>query len=164
MTSKKNEAGRPPKITDKIVNEMKQYMVAGLSLKDACTLLEIGYNTWNDYERNHPDIRAKRKAWQNMLKAQAQANIAKQVLSVKDPSWSSYILDRELKLEEKRANSSLIRARAKRERIQATLLQKQVEQTDQVAGKALDKMQDLTTEQLISLTHLADEDDEEDET
>lgn len=161
MASENNGAGRPPKITDKLIKEMKQYMVAGLSLKDACTLLEIGYNTWNDYERHHPNIRAKRKAWQNMLKAQAQANIAKQVLNEKDPSWSSYVLDRELKLEEKRANSSLIRARAKRERIQAKLLQKQVEQTGQVADKALDKMQGLTTEQLISLTHLADEEDED---
>lgn len=45
-------AGRPQKINDEVVAQMKNYIIAGLTLKDACSLLEITYTTWNNYEKN----------------------------------------------------------------------------------------------------------------
>lgn len=68
--------GRKPLIDEHTSEKMQSYLMAGVSLKDACTLLGIGYTTWNDYERKNPDIRRKRKQWQGMLKARAKMNIA----------------------------------------------------------------------------------------
>lgn len=65
---------------------MKNYMITGLSPKDACLLLNVSVSTWRLYEKDHSDIRRKRKQWQGMLKAQAKINIANQL-------WPLMLLD-----------------------------------------------------------------------
>lgn len=144
-------AGRPQKINDEVVAQMKNYIIAGLTLKDACSLLEITYTTWNNYEKKHPDILRKRKAWQGMLKAQAQANIARVVMNDKDPKMSVWVLNREEMLEAKRASNELVRARAKAERVKAKLAEQQLEQATRVSNNVQNAMDNMTEEELLGL-------------
>ena len=111
-----SKAGRPCKINSKMIDQMKEYMVAGLSLKDACSLLEIDTSTWRRFEKKNPEYAVKRKGWQAKLKARAQFNIAKQIMNKGDAGWSAYLLKREMLLEEKRATNALARAQAKEAR------------------------------------------------
>lgn len=125
--SKENKAGRPCKINQEIIDKMKNYMVAGLTLKDACSLLEIDVSTWRRFEENNPDYRRKRLKWQSMLKAKAKMNIAK-AISENDVGMSVYLMDYELKKEEKKAKNALTRARAKAVRAQAKIAESQAKQ------------------------------------
>lgn len=125
--SKENKAGRPCKIDKEIINEMRNYMVAGLTLKDACSLLEIDVSTWRRFEENNPDYRRKRLKWQSMLKAKAKMNIAK-AISENDVGMSVYLMDYELKKEEKKNKNALTRARAKAVRAQAKIAESQAKQ------------------------------------
>lgn len=136
-------------------------MIAGLSLKDACSLLEIDYSTWNKFEKNNPSFSMKRKKWQGQLKARAQANISNEVINHKDPSWSAWVLERETKLEEKRANNALVRARARREKAQAKMIEEEQAHANKIADSALDKLGKLSTEDLINLSKLGDIDNED---
>lgn len=154
-------AGRPRKINDELIDRMKNYMIAGLSLKDACSLLEIDYSTWNKFEKNNPNFSMKRKKWQGQLKARAQANISNEVINHHDPNWSAWILERETKLEEKRANNALIRARARREKAQAKMIEEEQTHANQLADNALDKLGKLSTDDLVNLSKLGDIDDED---
>lgn len=112
--------GRKPLIDEHTSEKMQSYLMAGVSLKDACTLLGIGYTTWNDYERKNPDIRRKRKQWQGMLKARAKMNIAEHVFGNKtkgiEPSaeWSRYLLDSLAAQETKNIQNTLSRANARK--------------------------------------------------
>lgn len=114
------KAGRPTKITDAVINQMKNYIMAGISLQDACELVGIGTTTWREFERREPNFRRKRKQWQGMLKARAKVNIAEQVFGSKEkgiePSlqWSQYILDKTIEQETKNAQNALARANAKK--------------------------------------------------
>jgi hypothetical protein len=114
--SNEKGAGRPCKIDQKMIDEMKQYMIAGLTLKDACSLLEIDTSTWRRFEKKNPKYAVKRKKWQSMLKTQALINIAGQIMKENDAGWSAYLLKREMTLEEKRATNALARAQAKESR------------------------------------------------
>lgn len=127
-------AGRPPKITDKKIAEMKNYMIAGLSLKDACLLLDVSVSTWRLYENDHPDIRRKRKQWQGMLKAQAKINIAKQIMGSNDVSLSVYLLDKEESRETKRVQNALTRAKAKKTVIEAKIAEAQLKEIETLSG------------------------------
>lgn len=112
--------GRRPLINNKVTEKMQHYMMAGLSLKDACALLGIGCSTWNDYERKNPDIRRKRKQWQGMLKAQAKLNIAEHIYGNKKkgikPSvgWSQYLIDSISDQDYKNAQNAVSRAQARK--------------------------------------------------
>lgn len=106
--------GRPRTITQEKINEMKFYLQAGLKLKEACTLAEIPYTTWHDFEHRNPDFKEKRKEWKNMLKVHSQLNIARQILTKHDPKWSAYWLKHDIELEEKRTNNAFIRAQTKK--------------------------------------------------
>lgn len=112
--------GRRPLINNQTSEKMKNYLMAGLSLKDACTLLGLGYTTWNDFERHHPDIRRKRKQWQGMLKAQAKLNLADHIYGNQKkgikPSvgWSQYLLDSLSEQEYKNAQNAVSRAQARK--------------------------------------------------
>lgn len=114
------KAGRPTKITDAVIKEMKNYIMAGISLQDACELVGIGTTTWREFERREPNFRRKRKQWQGMLKARAKVNIAEQVFGNRekgikpDLKWSQYILDKSIEQESKNAQNALARANAKR--------------------------------------------------
>ena len=125
--SKENKAGRPCKIDKEIINEMKNYMVAGLTLKDACSLLEIDVSTWRRFEENNPDYKRKRLKWQSMLKAKAKMNIAK-AITENDVGLSVYLMNYEMKKEEKKAKNALTRARAKAVRAQAKIAENQAKQ------------------------------------
>lgn len=112
--------GRRPLINNQTSEKMRSYLMAGVSLKDACTLLGIGYTTWNDYERKNPDIRRKRKQWQGMLKAQAKLNLAEHIYGNEKkkikPSvgWSQYYLDSLVDQEYKNAQNAVSRATARK--------------------------------------------------
>jgi len=114
------KAGRPTKITDNVINQMRSYMMAGVSLKDACELVGIGVTTWREFEQKEPNFRRKRKKWQGMLKARAKVNIAEQVFGNKEKGiepnlgWSQYVLDRAMDQETKNAQNALTRANARK--------------------------------------------------
>lgn len=111
-----------------MIKEMRNYMVAGMSLKDACSLLEIDVSTWRRFEEKNPDYRRKRLKWQKMLKARAKMNIAKAIAEKNDISLSVYMLDYEMKREEKKVKNSLTRARAKKVREEAKIAESQAKQ------------------------------------
>ncbi|CAM2830629.1 hypothetical protein [Lactobacillus crispatus] len=126
--SDKKGAGRPCKIDQEMIKEMRNYMVAGMSLKDACSLLEIDVSTWRRFEEKNPDYRRKRLKWQKMLKARAKMNIAKAIAEKNDISLSVYMLNYEMKREEKKVKNSLTRARAKKVREEAKIAESQAKQ------------------------------------
>lgn len=111
-----------------MIKEMRNYMVAGMSLKDACSLLEIDVSTWRRFEEKNPDYRRKRLKWQKMLKARAKMNIAKAIAEKNDISLSVYMLNYEMKREEKKVKNSLTRARAKKVREEAKIAESQAKQ------------------------------------
>lgn len=111
-----------------MIKEMRNYMVAGMSLKDACSLLEIDVSTWRRFEEKNPDYRRKRLKWQKMLKARAKMNIAKAIAEENDISLSVYMLNYEMKREEKKVKNSLTRARAKKVREEAKIAESQAKQ------------------------------------
>lgn len=111
-----------------MIKEMRNYMVAGMSLKDACSLLEIDVSTWRRFEEKNPDYRRKRLKWQKMLKARAKMNIAKAIAEENDISLSVYMLNYEMKREEKKVKNSLTRARAKKVREEAKIAERQAKQ------------------------------------
>ncbi|QLL69588.1 hypothetical protein [Lactobacillus sp. 3B(2020)] len=108
------------KLNENTYEQVKNYLMAGLTLKDALALVDIAYTTWNGYERKDPSLRRKRKQWQGMLKAQAKLNIAKYVYGDKrsgiepDPAWSRYLLDEIEKQETKAIQNNLSKARIER--------------------------------------------------
>lgn len=95
---------------------MKQSLMLGLSLKDACELEDISTSTWRRYETKHPDIRRKRKRWQKALEIRAKVIIANKVYDKDKPSgyYAQYILDRQLDRETKNAQNALTRANARK--------------------------------------------------
>ena len=95
---------------------MKQSLMLGLSLKDACELEDISPSTWRRYEAKHPDIRRKRKRWQKALEIRAKVIIANKVYDKDKPSgyYAQYILDRQLDRETKNAQNALTRANARK--------------------------------------------------
>lgn len=129
---KEKGAGRPSTITSEVIEKVKGYIMSGISLKDACLLADTNYSTWSDHERADPDLRRKRKAWQSMLVAQAKINISKQVFNNHDVSASIWIIEHAEKAETKRAINALNRARAKRERAQAQIAERQAQQLKQL--------------------------------
>lgn len=132
--------GRKPLIDEHTSEKMQSYLMAGVSLKDACALLGIGYTTWNDYERKNPDIRRKRKQWQGMLKARAKMNIAEHVFGNKkkgiEPSvqMSMYFLEREEQKEAKNAQNAVYRANAVKLRAEAKRIEAETAQINGEAG------------------------------
>ena len=95
---------------------MKQSLMLGLSLKDACELEDISPSTWRRYEAKHPDIRRKRKRWQRALELRAKVVIANKVYDKEKPSgyYAQYILNYQLEKETKNAQNALARANARK--------------------------------------------------
>ena len=104
------------KINEETVQSMKQSLMLGLSLKEACELEDISTSTWRRYETKHPDIRRKRKRWQKALEIRAKVIIANKVYDKDKPSgyYAQYILDRQLDRETKNAQNALTRANARK--------------------------------------------------
>jgi hypothetical protein len=104
------------KINDKVVQSIKQSLLLGLSLTDACYLEEISTSTWRRYEEKNPDIRRKRKRWQKSLEIRAKVVIANKVYDKEKPSayYAKYILDRITDQEYKNAQNNLARAQARK--------------------------------------------------
>lgn len=98
------------------MQSMKQSLMLGLSLKDACELEDISTSTWRRYEAKHLDIRRKRKRWQKALEIRAKVIIANKVYDKDKPSgyYAQYILDRQLDRETKNAQNALTRANARK--------------------------------------------------
>lgn len=137
-----------------MIKEMRNYMVAGMSLKDACSLLEIDVSTWRRFEEKNPDYRRKRLKWQKMLKARAKMNIAKAIAEKNDISLSVYMLDYEMKREEKKVKNSLTRARAKKVREEAKIAESQ--------AKQLQALED-SSDQAVIIDDFTDDDFTDDE-
>ncbi|MFQ6166058.1 hypothetical protein [Limosilactobacillus reuteri] len=104
------------KINNETVQSMKQSLMVGLTLKEACELEDISTSTWRRYEAKHPDIRRKRKRWQKALEIRAKVIIANKVYDKDKPSgyYAQYILDRQLDRETKNAQNALTRANARK--------------------------------------------------
>lgn len=104
------------KINEETVQSMKQSLMVGLTLKEACELEDISTSTWRRYETKHPDIRRKRKRWQKALEIRAKVIIANKVYDKDKPSgyYAQYILDRQLDRETKNAQNALTRANARK--------------------------------------------------
>lgn len=98
------------------MQSMKQSLMVGLTLKEACELEDISTSTWRRYEAKHPDIRRKRKRWQKALEIRAKVIIANKVYDKDKPSgyYAQYILDRQLDRETKNAQNALTRANARK--------------------------------------------------
>lgn len=104
------------KINNETVQSMKQSLMVGLTLKEACEMEDISTSTWRRYEAKHPDIRRKRKRWQKALEIRAKVIIANKVYDKDKPSgyYAQYILDRQLDRETKNAQNALTRANARK--------------------------------------------------
>ncbi|MCW4387005.1 hypothetical protein [Limosilactobacillus oris] len=104
------------KIDEKVVQSIKQSLMLGMNLTEACYVEDISTSTWRRYEEKHPDIRRKRKRWQKALEIRAKVIIANKVYDKAKPSgyYAQYILDRQLDRETKNAQNALTRANARK--------------------------------------------------
>ena len=116
----KRSGGSNSKFNKETYDQMKNYLMAGLSLRDACTMVGLAYSTWNGYEQKDPSLRRKRKQWQGMLKARAKMNIAEHIYGNKKknikPSagYSKDYLDSLIDQEYKNAQNAVARAQARK--------------------------------------------------
>lgn len=128
------------KINDETVQSMKQSLMVGLTLKEACEMEDIDVSTWRRYESKHPDIKRKRKRWQKALKVHAKANIAEFIYGNKkkdikpDLQMSMYILEHEAKLEAKNSQNAVNRATAVKLRAEAKRIEAETAQINGEAG------------------------------
>ena len=82
------------KINEETVQSMKQSLMVGLTLKEACELEDISTSTWRRYEAKHPDIRRKRKRWQKALEIRAKVIIANKVYDNQaDITLNTFLID-----------------------------------------------------------------------
>lgn len=153
---RRKKVGRPPTITKSVIKEVKQYIMSGTTLTDACRLAGTSYKTWNQYERSHLSLRANRKTWEKMLAAQSRIVIANSVYNKKDPSWASYVLDHEMALEVKRANNELVKAKARKMNAETEMIERQNQQANQIADSTLDNISKLSVDELRKLASLRD--------
>lgn len=150
----KNKGGRPEVITEQKLNQFQTFIIAGCSLKEACEQIEISTNTWRRYMKRHPSYVAKFARWKKELEARAKLNIAMKITNEKDTEASVYYLERQTKLRDQAARTSLNRAKAQQTRLQNKLLKKQLEQIDTTASKARDSMSKLDMDTLKRLANL----------
>lgn len=128
------------KINDETVQSMKQSLMVGLTLKEACEMEDIDVSTWRRYESKHPDIKRKRKRWQKALKVHAKANIAEFIYGNKkkdikpDLQMSMYVLEHEAKLEAKNSQNAVNRATAVKLRAEAKRIEAETAQINGEAG------------------------------
>lgn len=104
------------KVDEKVVQSIKQSLLLGMNLTEACYIEDISTSTWRRYEEKHPDIRRKRKRWQHALEIRAKVIIANKVYDKDKPSgyYAQYILDRQSDRETKRAQNAVARAQARK--------------------------------------------------
>ena len=150
----KDKGGRPEAITPEKLNQFQTYIIAGCSLKDACEQIEISTNTWRRYLKRHPSYVTKFAKWKKELEARAKLNISMKIRDEKDTDTSIYYLERQIKLKDQAARTSLNRAKAQQTRLQNKLLKKQLEQIDTTASQARDSMSKLDTDTLEKLAKL----------
>lgn len=128
------------KINDETVQSMKQSLMVGLTLKEACEMEDIDVSTWRRYESKHPDIKRKRKRWQKALKVHAKANIAEFIYGNKKKDikpnlqMSMYVLEHEAKLEAKNSQNAVNRATAIKLRAEAKRIEAETAQINGEAG------------------------------
>ena len=128
------------KINYETVQSMKQSLMVGLTLKEACEMEDIDVSTWRRYESKHPDIKRKRKRWQKALKVHAKANIAEFIYGNKkkdikpDLQMSMYVLEHEAKLEAKNSQNAVNRATAVKLRAEAKRIEAETAQINGEAG------------------------------
>lgn len=128
------------KINDETVQSMKQSLMVGLTLKEACEMEDIDVSTWRRYESKHPDIKRKRKRWQKALKVHAKANIAEFIYGNKKKDikpnlqMSMYVLEHEAKLEAKNSQNAVNRATAVKLRAEAKRIEAETAQINGEAG------------------------------
>lgn len=128
------------KINEETVQSMKQSLMVGLTLKEACEMEDIDVSTWRRYESKHPDIKRKRKRWQKALKVHAKANIAEFIYGNKkkdikpDLQMSMYVLEHEAKLEAKNSQNAVNRATAIKLRAEAKRIEAETAQINGEAG------------------------------
>lgn len=128
------------KINNETVQSMKQSLMVGLTLKEACEMEDIDVSTWRRYESKHPDIKRKRKRWQKALKVHAKANIAEFIYGNKkkdikpDLQMSMYVLEHEAKLEAKNSQNAVNRATAVKLRAEAKRIEAETAQINGEAG------------------------------
>lgn len=106
------------KINDQVVQSIKNSLMMGLTITDACYVEDIATSTWRRYEEKHPDIRRKRKRWQKALEMRSKMIIAERIYDKEKPSayYAAYVLDRQLDRETKNAQNELTRAQARKVR------------------------------------------------
>lgn len=104
--------------------------------------------------KRHPSYVAKFARWKKELEARAKLNIAMKITNEKDTEASVYYLERQTKLRDQAARTSLNRAKAQQTRLQNKLLKKQLEQIDTTASKARDSMSKLDMDTLKHLANL----------
>lgn len=104
------------KINEKVVQSIKQSLLLGMNLTDACYIEDISTSTWRRYEEKNPEVRRKRKRWQKALQIRAKVVIANKVYDKKKPSgyYAQYILNHSLEQEYKNAQNALARAQARK--------------------------------------------------
>lgn len=154
------------KINDETVQSMKQSLMVGLTLKEACEMEDIDVSTWRRYESKHPDIKRKRKRWQKALKVHAKANIAEFIYGNKkkdikpDLQMSMYVLEHEAKSEAKNSQNAVNRATAVKLRAEAKRIEAETAQINGEAGSL--KESTIIIDDIGAIEHAKDKDVKDD--
>lgn len=104
------------KITNKVLQSVKQSLMIGLTITEACYLEDISRSTWYRYEQKHPDIATKRRRWEKALSIRARVVIANKIFDKEKPSayYAQWFLEREMDRETRNAQNELARANARK--------------------------------------------------
>lgn len=104
------------KITNEVLQSVKQSLMIGLTITEACYLEDISRSTWYRYEQKHPGIATKRRRWEKALSIRARVVIANKIFDKEKPSayYAQWFLEREMDRETRNAQNELARANARK--------------------------------------------------
>ena len=94
-----NKWGRPPIMTELVVQKLEDAFSNWATDDEACFLAWISTSTLYNYQWENPEFLEKKEVLKNMIKYHAKANIAKAIRSNDKLEDSKWYLERKLKRE-----------------------------------------------------------------
>ena len=120
------KVGRPCKITDIILGELRMAFKGGMTYVQACSAVGIGMSTFQRYLEKHPEFREEIQLLRENINIRALININSRIMAG-DPNWSKWKLEFELKKAAERERAKTHREQRKTDRLRQQLMQKELD-------------------------------------
>lgn len=128
--------GRPGKITESILGELRMAFKGGMTAVQACAAVGIGVSTFQRYLEKHPEFREEILILRENINIRAIININSRIMAG-DSNWSKWRLEYEMKKKTERERAKTYREQRKTERIRQQLMQRELDGGTSTAPDAL---------------------------